>query len=173
MDTRSNPSPSVTMAESDLRTRFLQAAERLWPGSTRIAKLMLQHDAWLKKKQSNGRSWYDIITDTLDEELEGRWKRRRQNTFTMPMPAMTQREIRKALLQNGHLPIPVQGKRPLLLNWQNLSPNEEMIDGWGDQGDNTGVLCKRTAALTLTSRTSRQFRLFWIYFRASFLGRHS
>ncbi len=60
------------------------------------------------------------------------------NTFTMPMPAMTQREIRKALLQNGHLPIPLQGKRPLLLNWQNLSPNEEMIDGWGDQGDNTG-----------------------------------
>ena len=71
MDTRSNPSPSVTMAESDLRTRFLQAAERLWPGSTRIAKLIAQHDAWLKKKQTNGRSWYDIITDTLDENWKG------------------------------------------------------------------------------------------------------
>ena len=59
------------MAESDLRTKFLQAAERLWPGSTRIAKLMLQHDAWLKKKQSNGRSWYEIITDTLDENWKG------------------------------------------------------------------------------------------------------
>ncbi len=59
------------MAKSDLRTRFLQAAERLWPGSTGIAKLTLQHDAWLKKKQSNGRSWYDIITDTLDENRKG------------------------------------------------------------------------------------------------------
>jgi hypothetical protein len=67
MDTRSNPSPSVTTAESDLRTRFLQAVERQWPGSTRISKLIAQHDAWLKKKQINGRSWYDIITDTLDE----------------------------------------------------------------------------------------------------------
>ena len=61
----------MTTTESDLRTRFLQAAERLWPGSTRIAKLMLQHDAWLKKKQSNGRIWYDIITDTLDENWKG------------------------------------------------------------------------------------------------------
>ena len=60
---------------------------------------------------------------------------------------MTQTEIRQSLLRNGHLPIPVQGKRPLLQNWQNLSPNEEMIDGWGDTGNNTGVLCKRTAAL--------------------------
>jgi hypothetical protein len=40
-------------------------------GGIRIAKLMLQHDAWLKKKQSNGRSWYDIITDTLDENWKG------------------------------------------------------------------------------------------------------
>jgi hypothetical protein len=71
MDTRSNPSPSATMAESDLRTRFLQAVERLWPGSTRIPKLIAQHDDWLKKKQANGRSWYDIITDTLDENWKG------------------------------------------------------------------------------------------------------
>jgi hypothetical protein len=71
MDTRSNPSPSVTMAESDLRTRFLQAAERLWPGSTRIARLIAQHDEWLKKKKTNGRSWYDIISETLDENWKG------------------------------------------------------------------------------------------------------
>ena len=62
---------------------------------------------------------------------------------------MHQREIRLALLRNGHLPIPVQGKRPLLQNWQNLDPDEEMIARWGDQGDNTGVLCKRTAALDI------------------------
>jgi hypothetical protein len=59
------------MAESDLRTRFLQAAERLWPGSTRISKLIAQHDEWLKKKKTGGRSWYDIITDTLDENWNG------------------------------------------------------------------------------------------------------
>ena len=60
-------------------TRFLQAVERLWPGSTRstelkatlrISRLIRQHDAWLKKKQTNGRSWYETITDTLDEN----WK---------------------------------------------------------------------------------------------------
>ena len=71
MDTRSNLSPSVTMAESDLRTRFLQAAERLWPGSTRVPKLIAQHDAWLKNKRTNGRSWYDIISDTLDQNWKG------------------------------------------------------------------------------------------------------
>ena len=70
MDTRSNLSPSVAMAESDLRTRFLQTAERLWPGSTRIPKLIAQHDEWLKKKKTNGRSWYD----TISENLDGNWK---------------------------------------------------------------------------------------------------
>jgi hypothetical protein len=71
MDTRSNPSPSATTAESDLRTRFLQAVERQWPGSTKIPKLIARHDAWLKKKQTNGRSWYDTITDTLEENWKG------------------------------------------------------------------------------------------------------
>jgi hypothetical protein len=75
------------------------------------------------------------------------------------MPAMTQREIRKALLQNGHLPIPVQGKRPLLLNWQNLSPNEEMIDGWGEQGDNTGFSASAPPPWTSTLTTPLQSRL--------------
>ena len=67
MDTRSNRSPSATTAESDLRTKFLDAVEAQWPGSTRIARLIAQHDEWLKKKRTDGRSWYDIITDTLDE----------------------------------------------------------------------------------------------------------
>jgi hypothetical protein len=26
-----------------------------------------QHDEWLKKKRTNGASWYDIITSTLEE----------------------------------------------------------------------------------------------------------
>src|SRR3984885_16255928 len=85
--------------------------------------------------------------------------------------AMTQREIRKALLQNGHLPIPVQGKRPLLLNWQNLSPNEEMIDAWGEQGDNTGVLCKRTAALDVDFDDAAAVNIILELVRKSFSGR--
>jgi Bifunctional DNA primase/polymerase, N-terminal len=89
----------------------------------------------------------------------------------MPMPAMTQREIRKALLQNGHLPIPVQGKRPLLLNWQNLSPNEEMIDAWGEQGDNTGVLCKRTAALDIDFDDAAAVQIILDLFRKGFQQR--
>jgi hypothetical protein len=67
MDTRLNRSPSATTAESDLPTKFLDAVEAQWPGSTRIARLIARHDEWLKRKQTNGRSWYDIITDTLDE----------------------------------------------------------------------------------------------------------
>ena len=70
MDTRSNRSPSATTAESDLRTKFLDAVEAQWPGSTRIARLIAQHDEWLKKKRTDGRSWYDIITDTLDENWQ-------------------------------------------------------------------------------------------------------
>jgi hypothetical protein len=71
MDTRSNPSPSATTAESDLRTKFLDAVEDLWPGSTRIARLIAQHDQWLARKQTDGRSWYDLITNTLDENWTG------------------------------------------------------------------------------------------------------
>ena len=70
MDTRSNPSPSVTTTESDLRTRFLQAAERLWPGSARIPKTIARHDEWLKNKKTDGHSWSDIISKNLD----GNWK---------------------------------------------------------------------------------------------------
>jgi hypothetical protein len=45
----------------------LDAVEARWPGSTRIARLIVQHDEWLKKKRTNGRSWYDLITDSMDE----------------------------------------------------------------------------------------------------------
>jgi hypothetical protein len=63
----SNRSVSQTPEESNTRTRFLDEVEALWPGSTRIVRKMAKHDAWLKTKHTNGRSWYDIITDTLDE----------------------------------------------------------------------------------------------------------
>ena len=50
-----------------MRMKFLDAVEAQWPGSTRIARLIARHDEWLKRKWTDGRGWYDIITDTLDE----------------------------------------------------------------------------------------------------------
>ena len=50
-----------------MRTKFLDAVEDLWPGSTRIARLIERHDEWLKKKKTDSVSWYDLITQTLDE----------------------------------------------------------------------------------------------------------
>jgi hypothetical protein len=67
MDTRSNRSASPTPAASNSLTRFLDAVEAQLPGSTRIARLIARHDEWLKKKYTDGVSWYDIITATLDE----------------------------------------------------------------------------------------------------------
>jgi hypothetical protein len=67
MDIRSNRSASPTPAASNSLTRFLDAVEAQWPGSTRIARLIAQHDEWLKKKKTDGVSWYDIITSTMDE----------------------------------------------------------------------------------------------------------
>jgi hypothetical protein len=67
MDTRLSRSPSATTAESDLRTKFLDEVEALWPGATRIVRLIERHDEWLKKKRTDGVSWYDILTQTLDE----------------------------------------------------------------------------------------------------------
>ena len=54
-----------------MRTRFLQVVECQWPGSTRIRKLIAQHDDWLKKKKTDGRSWYDIISENLGENWKG------------------------------------------------------------------------------------------------------
>jgi hypothetical protein len=56
-----------------LRTKFLETMERLWPGSTiqgptpRIVDLLRRHDEWLKKKYTNGVSWFDIISESMDE----------------------------------------------------------------------------------------------------------
>jgi hypothetical protein len=66
-------SPSATTEASDTHTKFMDTCNRLWPGATvqppapRIARLTAQHDEWLKRKQTDGRSWYDIITESMDE----------------------------------------------------------------------------------------------------------
>ena len=70
MDTRSSRSASATTAESDLRTKFLDEVEARWPGSTRIVRLIQRHDEWLKRKHTDGVSWYDIITDSMDQQGE-------------------------------------------------------------------------------------------------------
>jgi hypothetical protein len=67
MDTRSSRSASPTLEASNSLAQFLDAVEAQWPGSTRIARLIAQHDEWLKKKKTDGVSWYDIITSTMDE----------------------------------------------------------------------------------------------------------
>jgi hypothetical protein len=67
MDTRSSRSHSATTVESDLRMKFLDEVEDLWPGATRAVRLIEQHDEWLKRKHTDGHSWYDIITENLSE----------------------------------------------------------------------------------------------------------
>jgi hypothetical protein len=43
----------------------LEELEAQWPGSTRIARLIIAHDEWLKTKFTDGKSWYDIISDSM------------------------------------------------------------------------------------------------------------
>ena len=45
---------------------------------------------------------------------------------------------RSAMFANGYVPIPLDGKRPLLNGWQNITVNQEVIVGWGSRG-NTGM----------------------------------
>jgi hypothetical protein len=66
MDTRLSRSPSTMTAESDLRTTFLDTVEAQWPGSTRIVRVIQQHDEWLMRKSTDGVSWYDIITESMN-----------------------------------------------------------------------------------------------------------
>lgn len=45
---------------------------------------------------------------------------------------------RSAMLANGYVPIPLDGKKPILNGWQNITVNQQTIDGWGSKG-NTGM----------------------------------
>jgi hypothetical protein len=64
---------SAKTAASDTLAEFMETVERLWPGATiqpptpRVAGLIRRHDAWLKTKFTNGVSWFDIITQSMDE----------------------------------------------------------------------------------------------------------
>jgi hypothetical protein len=61
----------------------------------------------------------------------------------------TQCEIRHLLLRNGHIPTPLNYKRPILNDWPRLNVNKEVVDGWGEMGNGTGAICGRTAAIDL------------------------
>jgi hypothetical protein len=53
--------------------------------------------------------------------------------------------VRLAMLEGGYLPIPVNGKRPLLNGWQNIIADPEIIRGWERERPNdrgTGSLTK-------------------------------
>ena len=39
-------------------------------------------------------------------------------------------ELRLKLFRNGYVPLPLDGKRPLISGWQNIQPDEEMIRSW-------------------------------------------
>jgi hypothetical protein len=41
--------------------------EQLWPQSTNIIQTVHLHDKWLRQRKTKGVSWYDIISDNLDE----------------------------------------------------------------------------------------------------------
>jgi hypothetical protein len=43
------------------------------------------------------------------------------------------------MFNNGFTPIPLLGKDAFLRNWTNMTVNETVIAGWGNQHDNTGM----------------------------------
>lgn len=63
---------------------------------------------------------------------------------------MNQSEIRKKLLGNGYLPIPVNGKRPRIAGWSSIRATEATIESW-DRGHidhkNTGILAGDVVAI--------------------------
>src|SRR5262249_47414835 len=61
-------------------------------------------------------------------------------------------DARRALLNNGYEPTPLVGKRPILDQWQNLSPTVADIAGWQrthPNAINTGILTKHTPAVDI------------------------
>jgi hypothetical protein len=51
----------------DEARKFLDAVEAIWPALTRIRRKILAHDDWLKRKHTNGKSWFNIISENLDD----------------------------------------------------------------------------------------------------------
>jgi hypothetical protein len=62
---------------------------------------------------------------------------------------MTPYEIRLAMLANGYTPIPLDGKKPTLNNWQNTVASKDVVGRWGNVGPNTGMLTATAPVLDI------------------------
>jgi hypothetical protein len=59
---------------------------------------------------------------------------------------------RKRLLAADYSPLPVNGKAPPIVGWQDLLATEDVIDGWEDryaEATNTGILTRATPAIDI------------------------
>lgn len=68
------------------------------------------------------------------------------------LPAQNLAELRRGLLANGYIPVPVSGKRPRIKGWSSFRPKPEQIDGqirrYSDH-TNTGILCGDVVAIDI------------------------
>ncbi|MGO8214738.1 bifunctional DNA primase/polymerase [Rhizobium ruizarguesonis] len=61
-------------------------------------------------------------------------------------------DVRRALLANGYIPVPVNGKRPRIKGWSNFHPKAEQIEGQArrySDHTNTGILCGDVVAVDI------------------------
>jgi hypothetical protein len=59
---------------------------------------------------------------------------------------------RRSLLASGYSPLPVNGKAPPIVSWQNIQATEDVITGWEDKyanATNTGILTRTTPAIDI------------------------
>jgi AAA domain/Bifunctional DNA primase/polymerase, N-terminal len=59
---------------------------------------------------------------------------------------------RKRLLAAGYLPLPVNGKAPPVVGWQDIQATNELINGWEDKyanATNTGILTRTVPAIDI------------------------
>ncbi|MGT2443074.1 bifunctional DNA primase/polymerase [Ensifer adhaerens] len=68
------------------------------------------------------------------------------------LPSQSLAELRRGLLANGYVPVPVDGKRPKIKGWSSFRPKPEQIDGqirrYSDH-NNTGILCGDVVAVDI------------------------
>ena len=53
------------------------------------------------------------------------------------------------MLANGYVPIPLDGKKPMLNNWQNTLASKDILEKWANIGPNTGMLTRHTPVLDI------------------------
>lgn len=61
-------------------------------------------------------------------------------------------EIRRTLVTNGYVPVPVDGKRPKIKRWSTFKPKLEQIEGQARRFSdhrNTGILCGEVVAIDI------------------------